>query len=406
MCIVAAPRAAAQTGDIAFGGWSSRSRDIGGRPSGLGGAFVAVADDGRAAVTNPAGVALVPNVEAALGFGELWVSLATSLRGETVPVSGPPADAQGQPRPCPTGPGPRPWTLAFFGQQTLSRESRVEVVAGPGQLEDGVLSADREQVGVTVARGLTQWLNVGLSVNWRHLRMDAATRLRTDDDVELSRVVVEGEANKARAVVGALATFGPPRSPTSFRLGVAFERDLSAWNVGRREIDVTAGTAAEPATVRIEEPPLLSAGAAWRIDDSWLVTGQLDYIWYEDVLSTLRHNQVDEAGRFAIQDGFEPRFAVEHTRPSPIGGYLKVRAGIRRETSGRLHYTGSDLARSQAFPDVGPAFRGSAGVSLLAEFYARAARIDLDLSQVVVSRTSSLSAAGTRRFSFNVTVRL
>jgi hypothetical protein len=55
---------------------------------------------------------------------------------------------------------------------------------------------------------------------------------------------------------------------------------------------------------------------------------------------------------------------------------------------------------------VGPAFRGSAGLSLLAEFYARAARLDFDLSQVVVARTSSLSAAGTRRISLSVTVRL
>jgi hypothetical protein len=388
-----------------FGGWSSRSRDVGGRPSGLGGAYVAVADDGRSAVINPAGIALVPDVEAALGFGELWASLATSLRGETVPISGQPANA-GQPRPCPPGPQPRPWVLAFFGQQTLTRESRVEVVAGPGRLENGVLAADREQVGVSVARGLTHWLNLGLTVTWRHLRMDAATSLRSADGAELSRVVVEGDANKARALVGTLATFGPARSPTQFRVGVAYERDLSAWNVGRREIDVAAGTAAAPATVRIEEPPLFSGGAAWRINDGWLVTGQLDYIWYEDVLSTLHTNQVPEAGAFAIQDGFEPRFAIEHTRPSPIGGYLKVRAGVRRETSGRLHYTGTDLARAQAFPDVGPAFRGSAGVSLLAEFYARAARIDLDLSQVVVARTSSLSAAGTRRFSFNITVRL
>jgi hypothetical protein len=67
---------------------------------------------------------------------------------------------------------------------------------------------------------------------------------------------------------------------------------------------------------------------------------------------------------------------------------------------------GADLGRTQAFPDVGPAFRGSAGLSLLAEFYARAARIDFDLSQVVVARTSSLSAAGTRRISLSVTVRL
>ena len=134
---------------------------------------------------------------------------------------------------------------------------------------------------------------------------------------------------------------------------------------------------------------------------------QLDFIAYSEVLRALRHNEAgEEAGRFRLENGFEPRLGVEHTRPSPIGGYLKIRGGLRRETAGRLLYQGPSLARTQAFPDVGPAFRGSAGLSLLAEFYARAARLDLDLSQVVVGRATSLSAAGTRRFSFNLTVRL
>lgn len=379
---------------------------MGARPAGLGGAFVAVADDGRASLLNPAGIALVPNVEVAAGVGERWASIALALRGQTRPVSGPPADAAAPPIPCPPGPQPRPWTVAFFAQQSLAHESRLEVVSGPGLVQEGTLSAQREQVGVTVARGLTHWLNLGLSLNWRHLRMEGATRLRDAADIERRRVTLEGDANKARAVVGLLATFGPARSPTAFRLGAAYERDLSAWNVGRREVDVTAGTVAAPATVRIEEPPMLSAGAAWRINDGWLVTGQLDYIWYEDVLGGLRHNRAEEPEAFRIADGFEPRLGVEHTRPSPIGGYLKLRAGVRRETVGRLQYVGADLGRTQAFPDVGPAFRGSAGLSLLAEFYARAARLDFDLSQVVVARTSSLSAAGTRRISLSVTVRL
>jgi hypothetical protein len=366
---------------------------------------VAVADDGRSAVTNPAGIALVPNLEAALGFGDLWAAVAVALRGQTVPVAGPPTDAAPA-RPCPPGPRPRPWAIAFFGQQTLAQQSAVEAVSGPQRLESGALSTDREQIGLTVARGLTHWLNLGLSLNWRHLRMEGATRLRTAADVELSRVVLEGDANKARAIVGVLATFGPARAPTAFRLGAAYHRDLSAWTVGRRELDVSTGTAAPATSVRIEEPPLLTGGAAWRINDSWLVAGELDYIWYEDVIATLHHNQVPEADAFVLADGFEPRLGIEYTRPSPLGGYLKLRGGIRRETSGRMHYTGTDLARQQAFPDVGPAFRASAGVSLLAEFYARAARLDLDLSQVVVARTSSLSAAGTRRFSFNITVRL
>jgi hypothetical protein len=396
----------AQTSDVLFGGWNSRPQDVGSRPAGLGGAFVAVADDTRAAVTNPAGIALVPELEVSFGLGELWGAFATALRGETVPVSGIPTDSAGASAPCPPGPQPRPWALAFFGQQRNDQQSAVTVVSGPGLLEQGVLSADREQIGLVVARGLTPWLNLGLSLQWRHLRLEGLSSLQDAEGTDLQRVTFDGDANKARAVVGALATFGGRRAPTAFRIGVAYEHDLSRWTVERRAVDIAAGTVAPTTQVRIEEPPLLSAGMAWRVNEAWLLSGQLDYIWYGTVLTALADNQSEEADLFRIDDGLEPRFGIEYTRPSPIGGYLKLRAGIRRETGGRLSYEGTDLGRTQAFTEVPPAFRGAVGASLLAEFYERAARLDFDMSQVVVARTSSVSAAGTRRFSFNITVRL
>ncbi|HVR69933.1 MAG TPA: hypothetical protein VMT87_03735 [Vicinamibacteria bacterium] len=379
---------------------------MGARPSGLGGAFVAVADDTRAAVTNPAGLTLVPNLELAAGVGERWLALATALRGETVPVSGLPADSAATPLPCPPGPRKRPWAVGFFAQQSLDHGSHLEVVSGPGLVEDGLLSADREQIGLVAARGLTHWLNLGLSLNWRHLRLEGSSTLRDARGAEVRRVTLDGDANKFRAVGGLLATFGGRHSPTAFRVGLSYERDLSTWTVERREVDVAAGTVAAPARVRVAEPPVLSGGVAWRLSDGWLVSGQLDYVWYERVLAALRANEVEEASLFTLSDGFEPRLGLEHTRPSPIGGYLKLRAGLRRETGGRLRYEGADLARTQAFREVPAALRGAVGASLAAEFYARAARLDLDLSQVVVARTTTVSAAGTRRFSINLTVRL
>jgi hypothetical protein len=107
-------------------------------------------------------------------------------------------------------------------------------------------------------------------------------------------------------------------------------------------------------------------------------------------------------GRFA----FEPRGAIEMTRSSPIGGYYKVRAGLRREIPGRVAYEGDDPVLRQAFLGSPAAFRGSVGASLLAEFYEKALRLDVDLSQVVLQRRSSLSAAGTRRLSIGLTGRL
>ncbi len=94
------------------------------------------------------------------------------------------------------------------------------------------------------------------------------------------------------------------------------------------------------------------------------------------------------------------------TRPSPTGGYYKLRAGVRRETSGRLEYRGTDPALGQAFEAPPAAFRAGAGASLLGEFYENGFRFDVDVSQVVVERLASVRSAGRRRVSFSLTVRM
>jgi hypothetical protein len=224
---------------------------------------------------------------------------------------------------------------------------------------------------------------------------------------ELSLVTIGGDSNKARGIAGLLATFGPSSDPTAFRLGLAYHQDLVAWKVERTAIDRVGGVVTGPRTIDIEEPPLLAAGAAWRPSDAWLFTGEVDYIWYERVTRSLERN-LDQAAAapFRLDNRFEPRLGIEMTRPSPTGGYFKLRAGIRRETAGRLAYEGTDPALVQAFGESGDAFRAGAGASLLGEFYENGFRLDIDISQVVVERLTSVRAAGQRRISFGITVRM
>jgi long-chain fatty acid transport protein len=399
-------RAPAQTSDALFGGWTSRPREAGSRAAGLGGAFVAVADDARAAVLNPAGVALVPGTELAAATADLWDVAAVALRGEPGAVPPRPGGMAGPTTPCAPRPS-RPWAVAFFAEQALEQTTRTDLVAGPRLVEQGTLRGKTEQIGLGVAKGLAPWLNLGLTVSWRHLRLDGSSALSTAEGADLRRLTLEGDANKARAIVGALAIFGPTSGHSGARVGLAFAHDLSRWSVERRGLDVDAGTVSAPSRVHIEEPPVLSGGVAWRLADRWLISGQVDYVWYRQVLETLRGNAPGEDGQaFRLRNGVEPRLGIEYTAPAPIGGYFKLRAGLRRETSGRLRYDGPDLARQQAFRGAPDALRGSAGVSLFGEFYDRAARLDLDLSQVVVATSSTLAAAGGRRFSIGLTVRL
>jgi hypothetical protein len=137
-----------------------------------------------------------------------------------------------------------------------------------------------------------------------------------------------------------------------------------------------------------------------------MMTGQMDYIFYDRVRAALDSNSEGDTTGFQLVNGWEPRAAIEYTRPSPTGGYLLVRAGVRRETSGRLDYAGEDTALRQAFRGSPAAFRASFGVSFLAEFYDNAGRLDIDMSQVILEQRSTLSAAGTRRLSIGVTVRM
>jgi hypothetical protein len=409
-------RARAQTSDIVFGGWSWRARDPGSRPAGLGGAYVAVADSIRTAAINPAGIALVPKAELSVGTSALWAGIGISLR-HTAPATptGPAGPAPvttrptqpGRPVPCAPPRQTRPLALALFVEQSVNQDNQIDVVRGPSLSESGTLSSTTETAGLTLARGLTPWLDLGATVTWRHVQMDGQSTLVDLAGDELSQITIGGDANKARAIAGALATFGPLTDPTAFRLGVAYQRDIVGWSVERTAIDRVRGVVSGPTPIDLEEPPVLTAGAAWRVSDTWLVSGEVDYIWYDRIGRALaRNTDLATASGFRLGNGVEPRLGLEMTTSSPLGGDFKLRAGIRRETSGRLAYAGSNIALQQAFAAAPSAFRAGGGASLLGEFYENAFRLDVDVSQVVVQRLTSVRGAGRRRLSLALTVRL
>jgi len=115
-----APPAGAQTSDVLFGGWSWRSREVGSRPAGLGGAYVAVADSIRTTTVNPAGVALIPRAELSLSSANLWGGAGLSLRRTVKP-----ADEPAKPTPAPAE---RATTLFDQLNAATSSERKVKVV--------------------------------------------------------------------------------------------------------------------------------------------------------------------------------------------------------------------------------------------------------------------------------------
>jgi hypothetical protein len=344
-------------------------------------------------------------VEWSAGIGPLWAGLGKRLRPGTSQAPATRPTQADNPVPCPPPRRARPWAYGLYAEQAATVRNELDVVRGPGIGEAATMDATSEELGGGLAKGVFPWLDVGATLAWRHLRLDGRSIVSDALGREEQRITLAGDANKARAIVGALATFGPSWSPTAVRIGVAYQWDLLDWSVERTLIDRVGGTAGRPVSVTITEAPVLSAGIAWRMSDTWLIAGQLDYTWYDRVARAIQATATP-ADRFTIGDHFEPRAAVEYTRPSPIGGYYKLRGGVRREVAGRVAYDGPDAVLRQAFRGSPSAFRGSVGASFLAEFYEKAVRLDVDLSQVVLQRQSSLSAAGSRRLSIALTGRL
>ena len=184
----------------------------------------------------------------------------------------------------------RPLAIAFFGEQSVGQDNEVQVVRGPGLSESGILSSSAEEVGLSLARGLAPWLNFGVTAGWRHVRMEGESAVLNLAGDELSRITIGGDSNKVARHRRAAGHFRsdqrPHRVPPRPRLPPG-PRGLEggAHRDRPRRRRVTG-----PRTIDIEEPPLLAAGAAWRPSDTWLFTGEVDYIWYDRVTRSLERN--------------------------------------------------------------------------------------------------------------------
>src|SRR5262249_52413208 len=156
-------------------------------------------------------------VELALGSASRWAGVAYSLRhtgAAPAPAATPPPGRPTQPAkpvPCSNPRVSRPWAFALYTEQALDQENQVQVVRGPGLSESGTLSSSVEEVGAGIAKGLAPWLDLGVTVSWKHLRLDGSTAQLDLSGNELSHVALGGDANKARGIAGLLLTFGPTR---------------------------------------------------------------------------------------------------------------------------------------------------------------------------------------------------
>jgi hypothetical protein len=328
--VVLATSVGAQTPDPVFGGWSFAPASIGSRPAGMGGAFVGLADDTKAAFVNPAGLTLIPLTEVGLSSGERWGAAA-----------------------------------AVF------RQLRVAGYVTRGAQEAPALDSSVLEGGIAAGVRPIRRLSVGVGVAWNRLSLD------TSPDSE--GAAVSGEDTHTRFTAGVLLDLIDTRRRAlpALRLGVSYQPGFD-WS-----IPFAPPPGAAPRTVDVRRPSLVSAGLAWRRSDRWTVGLQGDLVRYREVLETLRRNTGDPAVDWNLPDAVEPRLGVEFSAPLWCGcGVVRLRSGLHYRSSGILRYEGDDPALVRAFDQDDWETVFTMGGSLFAEYFGHALRLDIDAKNV------------------------
>lgn len=340
--ILAAP-AAAQTADPIFAGFRWAPETAGSRPAGVGGAFTAIADGGKAVYVNPAGLALIPSWEVDLSSGERWVAVSGQAR--------------------------RHLTLSAYATKLGEQEVQP---AGLDGAPSGSLASSEREAGLGFGAEPVRRVRIGATVAWSHLSLDGLRRAGDADEA----TTVAADSTHVRLTTGVLLTLvgSETRSFPTLRLGLSYQPGFD-WTA-----QVADGNTGEPASpVAIRRPSLLTAGLAWRTADRWSFSAQGDFIRYHEVVDALRRNVGDRGDGFSLPDVVEPRLGAEFGAPLWCGcGVVKLRAGIHYQSPGTLRYVGDDPWALAAFTAGRWRTVYSLGGSFMTEHFGKAVRLDLD----------------------------
>ncbi|MET0553668.1 MAG: hypothetical protein ABW221_11565 [Vicinamibacteria bacterium] len=339
----AAAPATAQTTDPVFAGWRFSPATVGSRSAGMGGAFAAVADDARAAVTNPAGLTQVPVNEVSLSSGRPWAAVAT---------------------------GRRRFRLAAYA--TKAEQEPAEPRDGPERI---ALQPSITEYGVAAGLQMLKRVRIGAAMAHSRLNVEEEGR-NASNGAQPLHPLVGGEEAQVRFTAGVLIDIfranGASTSPLRFAFAVQPGIDWSVPRPGGGTTDV-------------RRPSVTSFGLGWRADNHWSFSAQGDFIRFQDVVQTLRRNVGDEAAAgFDLPDEVEPRVGGEYATPLTCGcGSVKVRAGLHYQSPGTLRYQGDDRALLAAFSGQRRQTVFTLGGSLFAEHFGNAIRFDLDARDVL-----------------------
>lgn len=342
--------ASGQTTDPLFRSWRWTEEVTAPRALGLGGAVVGLADDGTAAVFNPASLAVVPRA------GELQLSLR--LPGHGTLHGGDRLDTQAK------AGSPASFVLRLgsrvgIGYHFVTLRSSTRTTLDDGR-EAGFLKTSVNGPGVGLGVRLSPYVNLGLSLSAVRFYVNEGEYTRTAETGPDLRVRLN--SNGDTRVTGTLGMLVKARE-VSYGLAVRVGR---RWGGRRDASNPATGRVVDDGTVfGVVTPTVISGGIAWQPDvrraGTFLLTGQVDRVLLGRIQPTSVPGLVFPGRDYRVADAWEVHAGGEVTIPflttwAARGGpwrpnRVQFRAGWHRQGAGSIAYEGTDPVERGLFPE-------------------------------------------------------
>lgn len=351
----------------------------GARSLGMGGAFLALADDATAAYTNPAGLTQLLEPEISIE-GRHTAYSVPYLSGGSYTVD--PFDTSGLKSADADNsvnnlsflsisfPHDR-WSFAFYRNETLRYDNSFgagfegTTVAVPDVGVDNIFPiAGRQSVKIvdyafSAAFRLGDAVSLGAGVSYYQFDIDSFVGRYSDQffvnpGVLLNEQTQSGSDSDFGVNLGARFAFNEQWSlGLAYRQGPKFQYHANATIVGdsQETPDGTMAVAIAPILleqfdkVRFKVPDVYSVGLAWRPTDAWRIDFDIDRVMYSQVtdnITSLFGFQPATLSRLAIPNGTEYHLGAEYTF-AQMANPVSIRAGFWHDPRHSLAYQGNPL---------------------------------------------------------------
>ena len=348
--MVAATYGQAQTNDQFFRSWQWSTDQAPARVAGLGGAFVAVADDSSAILFNPAGLVGVQKTEIMGAMVARRRGTTASQLGDTLHAFADIGFAGG------SAAISSKWSIGGYCARAHDRRTELDAVSLPdGTGTAGFLRTQVTEAGGALAWQVTRRLSVGARLTATHLKLEAH---EVRAGAVASEVGAAGGETRVTGSFGGLLGLTPKlRLGISGQPGTAYRIHRTANRAGRA---VDVGSESE-----LQQPGLVSLGAAFQGTPRILVAVQVDYVRYSQVLGEfVVRSGTSEPREYQVSDAIEPHAALEVSIPRRLFS-IQLRAGLHVMAPGFLAYGGAAPVEAMTFRGGGRLMVAGFGASIV-----------------------------------------